>query len=196
MTKQILLGGIVGGIVVFLAGFAWHMVPSLGEAGVKMLPNEDLAVTALRTTNNEPGFYMFPGMDTSAPKEKQQAATEKYMEKYRQGPTGILIYRQGGTEFSFAKLLVNQFLFGLVAAFFVSWLLALAAGSLPSYGQRVLFVAVVALVGALYIDLPYVNWYGFPVNYTISHAGGVVVSWAVAGLALAAIIKRPAGAAA
>lgn len=192
MTKQILLGGIVGGVVVFLASAVWHMALPFGEAGVKMIPHEEIVLTALRTAMNEPALYLFSTIDRDA----TPAETEKWAERYRQGPTGVLVYRQGGAEFSFPKLLVNQFLIGLVASFFVSWLLAMAAGSLPKYGQRVLFVTLVALAGALYIDLPYVNWFGFPVNYTMSHAGGMVLSWAVTGLGLAAIIKRPAGAAA
>jgi hypothetical protein len=41
-----------------------------------------------------------------------------------------------------------------------------------------------------------VNWCRFPVNYILSHAVGVVSGWVFTGLALAAIIKRPAAAAA
>src|SRR5713226_7609012 len=115
MTKQILLGGIVGGVVLFLASAVWHMVLPFGEVGVKKLPHEDLVLAAMRTTINEPAFYLFPTIDRDAnPEEK-----EKRSVRYRQGPTGILVYQQGGTEFSFPKLLVNQFLIGLVAAFFV-----------------------------------------------------------------------------
>jgi hypothetical protein len=64
--------------------------------------------------------------------------------------------------------------------------------SATTYGTRVMIVVLIGLFAEIYIDLPYWNWYGFPMNYTIGHLLGGILSWAVAGLAMAAIVKRPA----
>jgi len=136
---------------------------------------------------SDPGWYMFPTMDLA--KQNDPAEMKRYAEKFRRGPTGVLIYNPGGTDFNFSVLLAKQFVYGFLAALVVSVLLAMCAGSLAGYGQRVLFVALVATFPGLVTDLPYWSWYGFPGIYTVSHFCEVLVTWAVTGLALAAIVK-------
>jgi len=190
MGKQILVGTIVGAVAIFLASFIWHMFLPFAETGVKNLPHEDVLATAMRLGIREPGWYMFPGTDVS--KQNDPAEQKRFQEAFLKGPTGVLIYRTGGTEFSFPKLLVNQFCLGALASFVISWLLAMSTGSLGSFGKRVLFVALVALFGCLAIDLPYWNWYGFPGDYTVAHLAGIVLTWGVTGCALAAVVKPKA----
>lgn len=187
MAKQIALGGIVGAGVVFLVSLIFHMVTNLGETGIKMLPNEDSVLSTMRSSIPESGLYVFPGADMSA--QKDPAAQAAYMAKYKTGPTGILALTTGGTDLSFPKLLLNQFLFGLVAALLVSWILAMTA-SATTYGSRVLIVFLAALFGGFVYTLPYWNWYGFPPAYILGEIGTWAVSWLVAGLAIAAIVKQ------
>jgi hypothetical protein len=186
MLKQILLGTVAGAVAIFLVSFAWHMLP-VAETGVKNLPHEEALTVAMRLGISEPGWYMFPGIDVA--KQNDPVETKRFQEAFVKGPTGVLIYHPGGTEFSFGKLLVWQFLFGVGAAFVMSCLLAMSAGSLPGFGQRVLFVSLVALFGTFATDLPYWNWYGFPGDYTVAHFAGIVLTWAVTGCALAAVVK-------
>jgi hypothetical protein len=186
MAKKILLGPIVGAVTIFLVSFAWHSLP-IAETGISNLPHEQALSAAMRLGISEPGWYMFPGIDVA--RQNDPAEQKRYLEAFFHGPTGLIIFRPGGVEFSFAKLLVNQFLFGALAAFVVSLLLAMSASSLPGFGQRVLFVALVALFGSFTTDLPYWNWYGFPGNYTAAHTAGIVLTWAVTGCALAAVVK-------
>jgi hypothetical protein len=191
MLKQVLLGTIVGAITIFLVSFAWHMVLPFSETGFRLMPHEDVLSTAMRLDMSEPGIYMFPGMDPA--KQNDPMEMQKFAEKFRRGPTGLIIFRPGGTDFSFPRLLVNQFLFQLLAAFTVSLLLAMSASALPNYLGRVLFVALVALFGPLVIDLPYWNWYGFPGNYTAEHLAEMVLTWGITGFAIGAVVKpRPA----
>jgi hypothetical protein len=49
---------------------------------------------------------------------------------------------------------------------------------------------LISIVAGVIYDLPYWNWYGFPMNYTIAHIASWVISWGVAGLGMAAIVKR------
>jgi hypothetical protein len=74
----------------------------------------------------------------------------------------------------------------------VAFLLAQAAGALASYGAKVLFVALLGLLPGLDVDVGYWNWYGFPGDYTLAVMADHVLGWLLAGLVLAAIIKRPA----
>jgi hypothetical protein len=122
-------------------------------------------------------------------KAQVQADNDAYMAKYKQGPNGILIYSPGGTDLNIGKLLGNQFLFGLVGALLLAWILQLTAAS-TTYASRVLIVIAAAIFGGVVYSLPYWNWYNFPTNYIASEIGTMVVSWAVAGLAMAPFIKK------
>jgi hypothetical protein len=191
MGKKILLGGLLGAVVVFLMSSIFHMATQLGEVGIQGLPNEEGVRAAMRNSIHEPGFYFFPqaNMDPGRSKEQKQADQDAYLAKYKQGPTGILIYSPGGVEMQFGKLLGNQFLFGLVGALLLAWILGVTAGA-TTYGTRVLIAIAAGLFGGFVYTMPYWNWYGFPTNYVISEIGTMVVSWAVAGLAMAAVVKK------
>jgi hypothetical protein len=193
MGKRVLLGSLVGSVVVFIVSSIWHLTPVLGEIGVKALPGEDTVLAGLRASLHEPGLYYFPAPDMSPgrTKEEMKAGQAAYLERFRRGPSGILVYQPGGEGLNFGKLMVRQFLFGLAGAFVVAWILALTAGT-TSYGSRVLLVLLVTLFGGVVYALPEWNWYGFPASYTIASIASFLVSWGIGGLAMAAIVKRPA----
>ena len=189
MAKRIVLGGLLGGVMAFLMGSFFHMATHLGETGIRNLPSEDNVVGAMRTSIHEPGLYFFPGMDMSKrPTDAEQAA---YLEKYQQGPTGILIFSPGGEGLQFGKRLFNQFLFVLVAALIVALILGITASS-TTFATRVLIAVLIAVFAGTWSDLPYWNWYNFPTNYTCARILEGMLTWGVAGLGMAAVVKRPA----
>lgn len=61
--KRILIGGFVGGVVVFVWGAIVHMALPTGTMGIRRLPNEEAILGALKGSIQEPGFYFFPGID-------------------------------------------------------------------------------------------------------------------------------------
>jgi len=193
MTNRVLLGAVSGSVVVFLVSSIWHMATGLGQAGIQSLPDEDTVLSAMRSSIHSAGFYFFPGMNpgkeaTKDPKQDGQAA---YLGKYKAGPTGILIYRPGGEELSFGKLIAVQFLDGLAGALLLAFVLAMTADT-TTFKKRALLVVAISVFAAVVYEIPYWNWYGFPVNYISAHGAGWIVSWSIAGLAMAAMIKRPA----
>jgi len=190
MTKRIIIGGLVGAVIVFVVSAIWHL-SSLGEIGVQRMPGEAAISAAMRDSIHEPGFFYFPAPADmkGMPKEQAAAAQAAYLAAYKQGPTGILVYSPGGVDLDFGKLLFHQFLFNVAAALLIAWVLALAAGS-TTYGGRVLIVLLISVIAGLIYDLPYWNWYGFPMNYTIAHIGSWCLAWTVGGLGMAAIVKR------
>jgi len=192
MGKRIVLAGLAGGVLVFVVSGILHSSTKLAEVGIRAIPNEDLVLLAMRNSIPEAGFYFFPAPNLSPmSKEQKTAEQERYLAKFKQGPTGILVYKPGGEDSNFGKLLGTQFLIGLVGAFIAAWILGATVGA-TTYGNRVMIVVLMGLLAEVYIVLPYWNWYGFPANYAIGHILGGVLTWAVAGLAMAAIVKRPA----
>jgi len=198
MGKRVLLGSLVGSVVVFVVSAIWHLTPVLGEIGVKALPAEDTVLAGLRTSVHEPGLYYFPApnMSPDRTKEEKKADQAAYLERFRRGPSGILVYQPGGEGLNFGKLMVYQFLFGLAGSFLISWILAMTAGAAGSttFGSRACLVLLIALFTGIVYALPEWNWYGYPASYTIASIASYLVSWGIAGLAMAAIVKRPAAA--
>ena len=89
MVKRVILGGILGGILLFNWGYVAHMLLPLGEMGVHILPDEAAVVGPIRSTVKEPGFYLFPGMDMSG--KASESEQKAWAEKAKQGPVGVLI---------------------------------------------------------------------------------------------------------
>ncbi|HKZ53733.1 MAG TPA: hypothetical protein VJ085_10695 [Candidatus Acidoferrales bacterium] len=188
MAKRIVLGGLAGGVVLFVWGAISHMVLPLGEVGIKVMPNEQPVIAAMRENLREPGFYFFPGGGHDMTPEQQQA----WAEEYQRGPNGILIYHPTGSEPLSPTQLLTELLANIAAALVVAFLLGQAAGALAGYGAKVLFVALLGLLPGLDVDVSYWNWYGFPGDYTLAVIADHVIGWLVVGLVLAAIITRPA----
>lgn len=186
MPKKILFAGLAGSVIVFLVSGFFHLATSLGEYGMKTLPNEEGTLSAMRSAIPESGLYLFPAADMS--QGRSAAAQAAYMEKYRTGPVGILAYSRGGMALQFGNLLFKQFLFGLVASLLLAWLLGMTA-SATTYASRVLIVLLAPLFAGCLYALPYWNWYGFPLSYTVAYIATWCVSWLIAGLAMAAIVK-------
>ncbi|MGH9730022.1 MAG: hypothetical protein ACRD33_08735 [Candidatus Acidiferrales bacterium] len=194
MTKRVLLGTLVGGIVVFIVGALLHTVLGLAEVGVKSIPQEDAVLSAMRSAIPTPGFYVFPApnMTPGRSKEQMQSDNAAYAAKYQQGPSGILVYTPGGSALNYGKLLGGEFVIDLVSAFFLACILAMGAGGASSYWKRVFAVTLAGLFAGVFLGFEYWNWYNFPTNYTLAYVTVVVIDWYFAGLAMAAIVKQPA----
>lgn len=193
MTKRVLLGALVGGIVVFIVGALLHTVLGLGQVGVKAIPQEDAVLSALRAAIHEPGFYYFPApnMTSGRSKEQMNADNAAYAAKFQQGPSGILVYNTGsGVGLNYGKLLGGEFAIDVIGAFFLACILAMGAGGVSSYWKRVFAVTLAGLFASVFLGLEYWNWYGFPTSYTCAYIANGFLDWYFAGLAMAAIVKQ------
>lgn len=181
---KVVIAGIVGGLIVFVWGAVSHMLTPIGTMGFTPLPNEDALVSAMKTSLTEPGMYMFPGFDMNAEMtpEQEKAWTDKMMA----GPTGMIIYHPTGEQPMSPKQLGVELLSNIVAALLAAMLLTRFVGS---YACRVVMVAVLGLFAWMSIDVSYWNWYGFASAQTIGELLEQVIGWALAGLAMAKMVK-------
>lgn len=195
MAKRVILGGILGGLTMFVWLFVAHELLPIGAMGVKEIPNEGSVLAPMQAAIPEPGFYIYPGFElgpnpTSA---QRKEAVPAYMKKYEQSPHGVLIYHPPSGAFSFGKLLATEgalnLLQGLLVAFLLSWA---AVGT--GYATRVGFVAVVGIIAALSTNLEYWNWYDFPSAYVAGYLITQVVGFLLVGLVAAAFVKSEHGA--
>lgn len=189
MAKKLLLGAIIGGVILFLWGAVSHMLLPLATAGLEQFTNEEAIKQTVVANAPRSGVYFLPYMQQEGLTEEQQNAA---FEKAMQGPVLFVAVRLGRAA-SFGSLLGTQFLIDVLTALLLT---ALLLNLRPiGYAKRVLFVVVVGLVVGIAALLPDWNWYNFSATYTAGEFVGLVIGFALAGLALARIAKPAATAA-
>jgi hypothetical protein len=195
MTGRVLLSAIIGGLIVFAWGAFSHMVLPLGETGIKQFTDDTPILEVLKANVKESGFYFFPGMAEETPdmsSTQRKELENKYAEKYRVSPHGILIYHPpDGGEVMSPKQLIVEFVSDAAASLLAALLLAQAAGNLQCYGKRLLFVTAVGAFAAVAVETQYWNWWGFPLDYIGASMVDQVAASFLSGLAIAAIVKSP-----
>ena len=167
--KKLALAALAGGMVLFAWGFAAWMLLPMRESTIKQLPNESAFVSSLQRANAPRGVYFFGGPDRPP------------------GPQGLLVYTPM-TEAMNGGQLARTFVFDVLSALAVAWLLSRAAAM--SFARRVLFVILAGgVLAAMIVDLPNWNWFAYPGHYTLMSALDRLIGWVLAGVALAAIVK-------
>ncbi len=180
---RILLGGAVGGIVIFFWGFVEHMLLPLGEMGLQSIPNEDALTAAMKQDVREPGLYFVPGRDMS--KSQSQEEMEAHAAKIAKGPYGFMVVYPNGREVSLSKRLPIEFGTNVVCALLAAILVSQLR---PGFIVRVACVTLVGILASVMTLVPYWNWYGFPTDFTLAQIVENTAGWFLAGLVLAAIV--------
>lgn len=180
--KRIIVGGLIGGLALFLWSWIAHL-PPVGTAGERSVsPREgDAVLKSLRVSMKERALYVLPGMD----------GKEAWLTRYMAGPAAIVAYNPHPAEQAFAGspfaswMLIE--LLGAVAAGLLGAVVAASLSGKAGYWPRVLVVASIGLIATIDVDVSYWNWYAFPTSYLLAqfvdHGGG----WFMAGLILARI---------
>ncbi len=106
---------VLSAVIVFVASSIIHMLLPYHRSDYRQLPDEDRVMTALRAAGPKRGFYYFP---FASPKERKSPAV---MEKYKQGPVGMLTVLPSGPP-AMPKLLAMWFVYCLIIGFFVAYL--------------------------------------------------------------------------
>jgi hypothetical protein len=190
---KILLGGVLGGIVMFIWTSLAHMALPLGEAGVREIPNELAVLSAMQSTIGEQtGLYIFPGpgIGKNATRQEKNEAMKRMSEKIAANPSGILIYHAPGRPFALGKSLEIEFATELLEAILVVFLLVQTR--IVSFAGRVGFALVAGILAAITTNVSYWNWYGFPSAYTASYMLIEIVGFFLVGVTAALFLRRRA----
>jgi hypothetical protein len=181
---KILIGGIVGGIILFFWGFVSHMLLPIGEMGLQFIPQEDGMAAAMKAAVGEPGLYFLPGYDRSKPQSQQDM--QAHMDKVTKGPYGFMVIYPTGRDVSLGKRLPIELGTNVVCALLAAMLVSQLR---PGFIVRVACVTLMGILASIMILVPYWNWYGFPPDFTLGQIIEHAVGWLLAGIALAAIVR-------
>jgi hypothetical protein len=188
VTKSLLLGTILGGLVAFVWSsiswevLGWHEKPMLS------FQNDDEVSAVIASHAPQSGIYLLPGTPSTEgmSAEQKKAAQATVIAKMQKGPIVFAAVRIGGFG-SYTRGLVIQLLSPMAAAFLLTWLLLQTSGL--NYSRRVVFCAVVGLASGVIVDLPNWNWWGFSGAYTAVDLADFTLTWLFAGFVIAKVAK-------
>jgi hypothetical protein len=191
--KRMILGGLLGGIAMFVWSGLAHMVLPLGEAGIQELPNEAALLSALRgSLGDHSALYLFPGMGLgpNPTGQQKQVAMQQYAQKLAGLPSGVLMYNPPGLQALAPSQFIVEFFKEIIEALLA--VILLAQTRINDYFGRCAFVLVVGVVVAIGTNISYWNWYRFPATYTAAYMFTEIMGFLAAGLVVAALVKPAA----
>ncbi len=188
MWLRILIAGLVGGIVVFFVGFVTHGLLHLQSRTLANIPDSPSFLEYLQGRALKPGFYIYPDMP-SASEQNDPAKMAEATKRFETGPAGLLLVARTGMP-SMGEMLGKEFATNFLAAVLAAWVVSLAGIDI-GFGRRWLAVTAMGIFAWLSISASYGIWYWFPHEFVHEEFLCTFLEWAVAGLAIAAIARRP-----
>jgi len=189
MPVRIFLGGVVGGVLVFFVGALCHAGLELQSRTLRPLTAERAFIGQLKEQKLEPGIYSFPEMPRDTPQEKQAEVDAELNARYKAGPAGLVVIAPTGQDRMTGETLLKEFVSNLLAALIVAWILSLMAVD-AGYGQRFVAVVLMGVFAWFSLTASYGIWYRFPHDFVHDELYCALFEWGVAGLAMAAIVRR------
>jgi len=176
MKKEILLSGLLGGVVIFVWLIVSTALLPLNGNSANQIPNDKEIHTILKEKIRQSGIYFLP----DHPDENQDDYPD-----YENEPVFSIIYG-GRTPSTFMGQFIFELLCIFIAPMVAGWLLSMASESiLAKYSRRVLFVAVLGLFLAVFAEL----FSPKPLDKILLSSLNNVITWALVGLVIAWRIK-------
>ena len=179
---RVLVAGLIGGIVMFLWGVTAHMELSLGEVGLKLPVNENVALSGLQEgLGGQAGVYLLPSLDPK--KMNDPAEVQAYSIKAVRSPYALVVYQPHGTDMmQMGPQIGRQWASDTLSALALAFVMGLAV---LSFRRRLAVAAAAAVFAWLSTLLPYWNWYRFPLDFTLAALAEQLIGWLIAGAAMA-----------
>jgi hypothetical protein len=173
---------LLGAIVMFSWGFVSHMLLPLGEMGFKAPTSEDAVLAAVRDgLPGDSGITMVPWLGPDGMNDPAKKAA--YDAKSAASPYALVVYKaQGANHFDMGANLGKEFATNLFCASILGYVLSLGAFA---FGRRVLVAGLMGVFAWGAINVPYWNWYQFPLDFTLANLVMQAVGWTLAGAAMA-----------
>jgi hypothetical protein len=179
---RVLVAGLIGGILMFVWGVVAHMALGLGNVGINLPTNENVALSGLQQgLGEQAGVYMLPSLDP----KKMGDATEvrAYSIKAVRSPYAFVVYQPQGTDMmQMGPQIGRQWASDTLSALALAFVIGLAV---VGFRRRLAIAAAAAVFAWLSTLLPYWNWYRFPLDFTLAALVEQLIGWLIAGAAMA-----------
>lgn len=187
MSTRILLGGVLGGLVIFFVSAFTHTVLNWGGRAIDKLPEEEEFTRAFSKQNAAAGMYAFPHVAHDATKKEQELLNEVY----KKGPSGMVIVMPTGEEIMSNQTLGKELATNILGALLMAWIVSQFAPE-KSFAVRLLAVIAMGMFSWLAIDASYLIWYRFSQAFITDALFNSLLENAAAGVIIAAIVRHKA----
>lgn len=191
MQKSLALGGLVGGLALFVWGVVSYMVLPWHTAVLSKFTDEAAVAQALSAHAATSGMYILPNPHKVEPgmtEAQRQAAEEDGMTRMMSGPFMFASVGLQGARNRGQAMGLNV-LGNILSALLVTWLLLQT--SARSYWGRVGFVVMLAFTTCIIAYVPYWIWWNFSASFTLVEFADHVIGWFLVGLVLAKCATPP-----
>ena len=190
---RMIFGGILGAVIAFVWSFVSWMVLPWHEWTLQSFRNEEFVSWVIKENVRKDGVYVIPHMGDNKSALTPSELKDKLEQDKSAVKSGPFVYAQikrKGIDYTSPKQYIVSFLTLFVGASLISFLLLKVTES--SYGGRLLFVTVSGLIVGVLGLIPNWNWFGGGNLATLIGIADLVITWFLAGLLMAAIVKpRP-----
>ena len=132
---------------------------------------------------------MYPWVDSSTGDD--EGASKEFERQHAEGPIVQIFYHANGIAGSEMGMTMGLgFVHMLISSVFCCILLAMAE-PLCCYGSRVGFVFGLGVFSSLWIEGADLIWWHFPLSHVLFMSAYNIIAWLLAGLVIAAIVKKP-----
>ncbi|MBI1882582.1 MAG: hypothetical protein HYS08_00005 [Chlamydiae bacterium] len=187
MMKK-LIGGVLGGVVLFIWGTVSWMVLPWHNTTMASFTNEAAVETALVANAPQQGIYVLPGnhsLDAHLSPEEKEILQKKNYEKMAKGPFAFIAMSPQGTG-TIGLCMIRGLAIEILAALLMSFLVFRVGAE--RFSCKVGLVVMVALIAGIVCELPSWNWSGFPLSYTLVSIADLLIGWFLAGLVIAKVV--------
>jgi hypothetical protein len=188
MWLRIVLAAVVGGVLLFCMGAINHMVFQLQGRTLLNIPESETFTEQLKTRGLKHGLYVFPDMPTPA-EHSDAAKMAAINQRYKEGPSGMLLIAHTGEDMMSLGTLGKELATNVIAALMASWIISLV-GPDVGFARRWFAVLLMGVMAWFSISASYGIWYRFPHDFIHDEFLCAFFEWGVAGLAIAAIVRR------
>ncbi len=179
-----LIGGLLGGLAMYLVGFLFWGTPLSGLAFSRVTDGQSAAVQAALSQNltlSGTGTYSIPS-----------AGTEQGTILFGKGPIAMIHFNTSGFPAVDTTALVAGLLLSLLAGVIFAAALAIVARGVPAFVDRARAAVLFALAVTLYLDLGQPLFNHFGPGYFIYTFLGDFLGFAAAGLVITRWFLPPA----
>ena len=153
--KKIIIGGLVGGIILFIWQFLSWSILNIHGSNMQYTPQQESILEALEASGIKEGSYFLPNVAPDVPGDQRQAEMQKNVGK----PWALVSYRES-MDASMGSNMFRGFIMNVVLMSLLAWLL-LQFKDL-TLGRAVLASLAVGFIG--YMIFPYLNSIWFENN--------------------------------
>jgi hypothetical protein len=185
MVKSLFKGSILGGIVVYLwFAISWMLIP--WHCGtLQEFSNERQVAQILQQNAQKDGIYVIPNLRCGS-----DTLTAEKKEIVESGPFVFVSLTKKARAFDSYTMYIKAFVIYAVGALLITFM-ALQTHKL-SYWQKVGFITLVGFTVGFLGKLPFWNWWGFSFSFVLIEILDHVIAWLLAGLVIAACIRKKA----